>query len=1054
MIRAGATSAAILYSVLLIAAAAVSAQEPVADPRFVPPVAGTWDPIRSIGQPPRWKPYLGAGLGLDDPLQPGQAGPTGTAGVYRDLVNPVLAMLGVAGEVYIGQRGERLDPGARLQLVSPAFYVRAGVDWNQRLRRLDAAFGFTLPPTRGGWFRRGGLLRIDYLPARDHSFVAGMEVPLKQPLMGRTRPRSIAAPLPTAAAPLTARAGDIAAGAELLSAMRWITLLQTFAWRMGDGPLDHDGAVRHSRTALHAFASDIAARAPPVVGQSVYAGVLADYHAALDAAFADAVASAPGSTRDMSGLAGEARRIVLEEVLLPYNRLIGQYKSPDGLYGLAARARARFLALLLLRDLPPATVDATMRVFDGWLHNFEAVRVDLARETRDNRMHWLPLALVLPPEEHATQAQVDALVETALGRPFSGDNVTRYIDAMQFQQELTRTILATRDYHVLWIHDFRGRDVHGDPDHTGFLQTTDGYLRALLDRVRVYDAAGRLPVYIIMIDQHSYEEHDARIWLDLLERPLTHEVQIPGRGAAAERAAAMRQTVVALQDSLRHAVAASRRLSAEAAAFGDDWLEQSVRVHVNVTFPSDPSFRAPQVLRLPFAGDNLMRDHRKIVIRDITEAEPHRGEVIITGVGVGDHYANVKWDDRAIVISGPAALEAKHAARAVLEDHGLGDDAMPPPLRALLHLDGERSLGVAGRAAADATARALQVHNRTGFGDKDATFLQLLLYDLAPAGTVIYVPDSLWLSFERLGQLLNAALRGCHVILVAPALDNAPNTGFPQLSRMQELVTRAAVIQEQLGGAIRAGGGDFRVGLYTRQAPLDDVARVVAELEHTFERAPFLAALFPLSHEAWAALRAVRRDFENSAAPSAEPGVAGTRAGGRQPDDARPLLHRKTQLLASRDALAGLSAAPGLGAAFTAKLRGRAATAAFAAGIVSAITAADPAAADSGPSAAPSPDSAAAMLPGLYRAATTAPRREGHVLYLLAGTMNMDPRSALLDGEATVAVAGEWAAQAFMDFALLSGGITWIESVEQAAALLPPLSRIQRWLGRIVHPAL
>jgi hypothetical protein len=1032
MTRAGAITAAILYSVLVTAAAAVSAQEPVAGPRFVPPVAGSWDPIRSIGQPPRWKPYFGAGLGLDDPLQPGQAGPTGTAGVYRDLVNPVLAMLGVAGEVYIGQRGERLDPGARLQLVSPAFYVRAGIDWNQRLRRLDAAFGFTLPPTRGGWFRRGGLLRVDYLPARDHSFVAGMEVPLKQPLVGRTRPRSIAAPLPTGAAPLTARAGDIAAGAELLSAMRWITLLQTFAWRMGDGPLGHDGAVRHARNALQAFASDIAARTPPVAGQSVYAGVLADYHAALAAAFADAAVTAPGSTRDTSGLVREARRIVLEEVLLPYNRLIGQYKSPDGLYGLAARARARFLALLLLRDLPPATVDATMRVFDGWLHNFEAVRADLARETRDNRLHWLPLALVLPPEEHATQAQVDALIETALGRPFSGDNVTRYIDAMHFQQELTRTILATRDYHVLWIHDFRGRDVHGDADHTGFRQTTDGYLRALLDRVRVYDAAGRLPVYIIMIDQHSYEEHDARIWLDLLERPLTHEVQIPGRGAAAERAAAMRQTVVALQDSLRQAVAASRRLSAEAAAFGDDWLEQTVRVHVNVTFPSDPSFRAPQVLRLPFAGDNLMRDHRKIVIRDITEAEPDRGEVIITGVGVGDHYANVKWDDRAIVISGPAALEAKHAARAVLEDHGLGDDAMPPPLRAL-HLDGERGMRVAGRTAADATARALQVHNRTGFGDKDATFLQLLLYDLAPAGTVIYVPDSLWLSFERLGQLLNAALRGCHVFVVAPALDNAPNTGFPQLSRMQEMVTRAVVIQEQLGGAIRAGGGDFRVGLYTRHAPLDDVAGVIAELEHAFDRAPFLAALFPLSEEAWSALRSVRRDFED-ASPSPEPGAA-----------TRPLLHRKTQLLASRDALAGLFTAPGLGAAFTAKLRGRATTAADGRG--------EPFAPGES-SAAPSPDSAAAMLPGLYRAATTATQREGHVLYLLAGTMNMDPRSALLDGEATVAVAGEWAAQAFMDFALLSGGITWIESVQEAAALLPPLSRIQRWLGRIAHPAL
>jgi hypothetical protein len=41
-----------------------------------------------------------------------------------------------------------------------------------------------------------------------------------------------------------------------------------------------------------------------------------------------------------------------------------------------------------------------------------------------------------------------------------------------------------------------------------------------------------------------------------------------------------------------------------------------------------------------------------------------------------------------------------------------------------------------------------------------------------------------------------------------------------------------------------------------------------------------------------------------------------------------------------------------------------------------------------------------------------------------------------------------------MDFVLLSGGVTWVETVEEAAALLPPLSRLQRWLGRILHPAL
>jgi hypothetical protein len=51
-------------------------------------------------------------------------------------------------------------------------------------------------------------------------------------------------------------------------------------------------------------------------------------------------------------------------------------------------------------------------------------------------------------------------------------------------------------------------------------------------------------------------------------------------------------------------------------------------------------------------------------------------------------------------------------------------------------------------------------------------------------------------------------------------------------------------------------------------------------------------------------------------------------------------------------------------------------------------------------------------------------------------------------------VAGAHAAQAFMDFVLLTGGITWVQSVEQAGALLPPKSRLQRWVGRVLHPGL
>lgn len=1010
--------AALTCLLLLAAACPAPAQQTPGRDTFVPPIAGQWQPVLSLGQPSPWRPYVGAGVGIDAPFRTNAVGLTGTAGVYRDIVNPVLAMLGVAGEAYAGQRADRFDPGARVMLVSPAFYVRAGADWGIRRGSIDPVIGLALPPTRGGWFGQGGLLRVDWVPGREHSVVAGFEMPIGYHFSRRSRPRFVGAPLPEAATPRRTAPAD----PTLLASMRWITQLQTFPWRMSDGPLAHDAAVSHARHSLQGFAADLVARTGPTRDRSVYDEVVARYHDSFTAAFDAVLGTADqGDATDPAHslpsaevVAAEARRIVMEEVVLPYNRLICQPRQNDQLHGLAARARARFLALLLLRDAPTVTVDASMALFDDWLRNFDRVRADLARATRDPRMHWLPLALVLRPEEHASQAQVDAIVEQALGRPFTTGNRTRYIDAMQFQDELERTIHETAEYHVLWVHDYRGRNEDGEPDRVGFRQTAEGYLPALLNAVRRYDQTGRLPVWMIVIDQHSYEEHDARVWFDLLERPLTHRVRLPATHAG------MQARIDALQDSLRMAVAASRRLSADAIAFGDDWLAQVVRVHVNVTFTSDPSFRAPRTLRLPFAGDNLMRDHRKIVIRDVTEADPAAGEVILTGVGVGERYASPAWDDRGIVLTGPGALEAKHAARAVFTAHGLGGASMPPPLRPAPPAD-DHGARVDALVAAGATARVLQVHNATGFGDKDATFVQMLLFDLAPAGTVIYVPDSLWLSFDRLGQLMQAALRGCHVFIVMPALDNAPNTGFPQLSRMQELATRAVLVQEILGGVIRAGGGDFRVGFYTRESPLNDVAGSVADIRSTFADAPFIAELFPLGEHVWAALDAVAREYGSP--PAA--------AGAADDDGQRPMLHRKTQLLASREALAAMATAPGLDSLFTAKLRARADTSALAPGALTA-------------------DQASARLAELYRAVQPADA----LLYLMAGTMNMDPRSAMLDGEATALVAGSGAAQAFMDFVVLSGGVTWVNSVDEAVALLPPLGRLQRWVGRVLHPVL
>jgi len=66
------------------------------------------------------------------------------------------------------------------------------------------------------------------------------------------------------------------------------------------------------------------------------------YHEALDRAFTAAVGPQRGRP-----VADAAREVILDEVLLPYDRLIGQFKDPDTLRGFTDRAR-----LNRLREVP------------------------------------------------------------------------------------------------------------------------------------------------------------------------------------------------------------------------------------------------------------------------------------------------------------------------------------------------------------------------------------------------------------------------------------------------------------------------------------------------------------------------------------------------------------------------------------------------------------------------------------------------------------------------------------------------------------------------------
>lgn len=1014
------------WSLLVVGTLAVGsmrAQEP--DGEFVPPIGGTWEPVRSLGQPPRWKPYLGLGFGFDRLEPEYQAGPTGAIGLYRDVTNPVYGVLGVSAELYGGQRGDQADGGVRGYLDSPLFYVRGGLDWNARLQRSDFVLSITVPTTRGGWFRRAGELRLDWIPGRNHSLVLGVEVPIGQPLAGKTRPSRVSVRLPKpprvdrlAPPPEGTGLGDVLA--ELDRSALWVVRLHNLFWLAGESRELYRETIDRTRRALTAFREELQARDSLLPERNTYAREIEFYHRLLDHAFG----MAAGTTGDRTRAAGRpvadiARRIALEEVFLPYNRTVGQYKQPDVLGGLVARARARFIAWLELDEsLDVIQSREALRVFDAWLDGLEELRRLLHSLTNDSRMHWLPLALVLRPDQHDTQEKIDRVIALGLGARFTGGNAALYLTGPQFQVELERSIHETESYHVLWIHDFRGRDDRGRPDSTAFRQTIRGYMRALIEDVRAYDRTGRLPVYLIMLDQHYYEVNDSRLWLSLLEKPLSHSVQLPGDFQW------MQDSIVMLQDSLRAAVAASRRLQAEAQAFGETWIEQVIKVHVNVTNPADFSYRSRHLLGLPIGPDNVMRDHRKIVIRDVTEADPAAGEVLLAGVGVGDIYASPSWNDRAILIQGPAALAAKTAARDVLATNGLRVGQIPAPLRqaafALDYADRVAALEKAG-----ATARILQAHNRTGWGQKDATFVQMLLYDLVPPGTVLYVPNPLWTSFEWLAQLVAAAFRGCRVYVVAPALKNAPSAGFAPMTITQELIARLVVAGEELGDVIREDGGELHVGLYTREAPISALREDLAEVTDGFARYPFLYDLFPLAAPAWDIVRQFR-----DTAPVPLGGVRLEPSGTRP---AVPKLHRKTQFIASGAVIAELARHPAMPNALATQLHG------LAAGAVRPS--------ESGP--IPQQQRAQAPLePIRMFDSLPADVRDSAVLYLVTGSLNNNVRSMALDGEAFAVVAGPWGLQAYFDFLLLSGVTTWVEHLEELDRLHPPFSGIKRWIAR------
>lgn len=1002
---------------------------PAAAQRDVPWDRPPWEGgfTRSLGQPPIWRPRASIMAGVhgegDDRVGTGYA----ALGVSKAVGNPVVGLLSVVGEGWAGFRNVDVEGGGRAYLFSPFFRVGAGMDWDARRGAVDPLFVWSTPWRRGGILGSGTTIRIDYLPSRAQTVAIGITVPLFNEHAGRTRPFadhvSLTAPRPGRIVPETVDPGIDSILEDIRATARRINLLVTPF--IDQKPQQPEKALRGTVRQLQTiFASGPA-------GAATTGGVEAEvrwFHRRMAEAFARAARGPDGPDEETGArLAALARVQLLDHVLFPYNRLLGQRKRGDRLYRFRSVAWAGFVRGLGQAEPEAARWQQIVHVFQTLLDVMEENRALARARWGDDRLVWLPLQYGLLPEEHATQAQLDVLVERAAGRAFTEGNRVSYLVNEQFLTELPRTIEAARDYHVLWVHDFRGETADGRPDRVASAHVAT-YLRALTRAVREYDQVGRLPVYIILLDQLYYEVNRTRLWFRLLEQPLDATVRLP------RDAAGTAGDLEVLQDSLRAAVQASDLLRLETRQYGRAWLRNLVKVHINVTNPADYTFNSSQVV--PFLGlpDNVMRDHRKIVFYDLSEDDPWRGAAIYTGMGVGEHYTGATWEDRALLLQGPAALSVRDAAIDLLRIHGFADGEIPWPLRPR-----RAPPSPPGAPPGGVGARVLEMHNGTGYARKEVDVAKATLYTLLPRGGVLKVPDSLWGSQLFGSMLLGAALRGCRVLVMAPSLASAPSAGWPQMARAYELLARLLVLQRELGSEIVEAGGLLKVGIYHPTASVGDLATRFGVFGPGRPEAAWFRELFAFP----AAVDSVgaRVDSILSASDFREQYlVEGLRDGDRM---AQPKLHMKGHFVASREAWEAVVGsgvlAPLLAEYIT--LRGR--TLDFRGGEVpDHLTLSERVIRDMD----------RVLRRGL--AARPPPERDRGLLYLLLGSANQDYRSLMLDGEAMVVVSGAPALVGFFDFVVIAGQCRWVETLEELQALLPEPGNIRRLLARWIKTLL
>jgi phosphatidylserine/phosphatidylglycerophosphate/cardiolipin synthase-like enzyme len=964
-------------------------------------------PVFSIGQPSIWPQQVSAqGTAY---TQSGRYGATFSYGVFHAFnkppitaFNPLLGLIGGTVEGY-GSVGGVEDAGLRAMATSRLLATSVGADWDIRHDRVDAIFSWQSAIRRGGLVGSGSMVRIDWIPARAQTVRIGVAAPLFQPLAGRTRPRATSVTIPDA------------------------------PQERATTPAPRDPHTQQLIREIESASEVIAAYSNLYADDAVHASRGSSYRAAMDRSRTalEELFAAGLDGPECARAARRARLAVLDRVIIPVDSVFGRAKQVD-VTRLASGAADDFDRWL--RDssaLVPAKRPIAASGFAEWLDAVTPPMRAIVERNHDSRLVWLPMDLALTFDQYDEQLQVDSLIGRVVGHPFTDRNDLTYMRSTDLPLEVARSILAARQYHVLWTHELMGREWYTRAiDNVGYTMVAEAYFPALTAAVRRYDSTGVMPTYIILHDQFYYETSDGRLWLTILEDPLDASMAIEGDDGTKERYLRERQ------NELRAAVAASRRLQQDARASGDaaGWLRNTVKVHVNVMNQSDFSFRSSHIIPgVRFTPDNLMRDHRKLVIYDVTEAEPSRGAVLVMGIGIGEVYSSAGWEDRGFRLRGPATLDARAGLRQTLRENGFSESEIPAPLRAVASKRAQEEKANLG----EFVGQALQVHNEVGFGAKKSSVARAMLYNLAQPGAVIIVPDQLWMSETWAGMLVGAAARGARVQIIAPALANAPIPDAPAMARAHDVLIRMLALRDSLAPALHESGGELHIGLFAARASENDAAGRIREVRAGLARYPWIRTVIPFDDKTLSVLDRVEREIASSGRPDATHLTPNEKPHPPQP-------HRKTQVVARPTAIAALLHQPGWDDILADAMRVQSSqSTTFAKQLGETHPAVDTAATRR----------ADQMMRG-YEASIPAAERKRVSFYFAEGSHNMDDRGIVSDGEAMLIVSGPQASAGLVDLFYMMARTTWIDRPAELEQLLPAQSSLVRRFAHWIRAVL